>query len=182
MSKLTFEQFGELEAKYEAGTATADDLAALEPYRAKRAVLLASGFGSRMLPITINTPKPLVDVNGQRIIETLLDALLAADITEIYIVTGYKRECFELLKHDYPMVTLLENPIYASTNNISSACVAKDYFSNAYVFESDLYLRNPALIKKYRYQSCYMGVPVNETPDWCFDLSLIHISEPTRPY
>ena len=53
MSKLTFEQFGELEAKYEAGTATTDDLAALEPYRAKRAVLLASGFGSRMLPITI---------------------------------------------------------------------------------------------------------------------------------
>ena len=169
MSKLTFEQFSELEAKYEAGTATADDLAALEPYRAKRAVLLASGFGSRMLPITINTPKPLVDVNGQRIIETLLSALLAADITEIYIVTGYKRECFELLKRDYPMVTLLENPIYASTNNISSACVAKDHFSNAYVFESDLYLRNPALIKKYRYQSCYMGVPVNKTPDWCFE-------------
>ena len=84
-----------------------------------------------MLPITINTPKPLVDVNGQRIIETLLNALLAADITEIYIVTGYKRECFELLKRDYPMVTLLENPIYASTNNISSACVAKDHFSNA---------------------------------------------------
>lgn len=169
MSKLTFEQFCELEAKYEAGTATTDDLAALEPYRAKRAILLASGFGSRMLPITINTPKPLVDVNGQRIIETLLSALLAADITEIYIVTGYKQECFELLKRDYPMVTLLENPIYASTNNISSACVAKDHFSNAYVFESDLYLRNPALIKKYRYQSCYMGVPVNKTPDWCFE-------------
>ena len=67
------------------------------------------------------------------------------------------------------MVTLLENPIYASTNNISSACVAKDHFSNAYVFESDLYLRNPALIKKYRYRSCYMGVPVSETPDWCFE-------------
>ena len=53
---LTREQFDQLVAKYEAKTASLEDLAALEPYRAKRAVLLASGFGSRMLPITINTP------------------------------------------------------------------------------------------------------------------------------
>ena len=169
MGKLTYEEFEKLAAKYEAGEATDEDLDLLEPYRAKRAVLLASGFGSRMMPITINTPKPLVDVNGRKIISTILDALLAIDVTEIYIVTGYKRECFELLKLDYPTVTLLENPIYASTNNISSACVAKGFFQNAYAFESDLFLKNPGLLKKYRYYSCYMGVPVDETPDWCFD-------------
>lgn len=169
MGALTYEEFAALEAKYEAGEESEADLEALEPYRAKRAVLLASGFGSRMLPITINTPKPLVEVNGRRIITTILDALLAIDVTEIYIVTGYKRECFELLKRDYPMVTLLENPDYAVTNNISSACVAKDRFRNAYVFESDLYLKNPRLLKKYRYRSCYMGVPVGRTGDWCFD-------------
>lgn len=166
---LTAQEFNELNAKYEAGTATPQDLEALEPYRAKRAVLLASGFGSRMLPITINTPKPLVNVNGRRIIETILDALIAIDVTEIYIVTGYLKECFELLKAKYPTITLLENPVYSSTNNISSACVAREHFQNAYVFESDLFLSNPALLKKYRYQSCYMGVPVAETADWCLD-------------
>ena len=83
MESLSEQQFRLLEEKYENGTATPDDLQALEPYRAKRAVLLASGFGSRMLPITINTPKPLVNVNGKRIIETILDALLAIDVTEI---------------------------------------------------------------------------------------------------
>ena len=166
---LTFEEFLELEAKYSAGAATQDDLELLEPYRAKRAVLLASGFGSRMQPITINTPKPLVNVNGKRIIATILDALLAIDVTEIYIVTGYLKEQFELLKNDYPSITLIENPIYDSTNNISSACMAKDHFQNAYAFESDLYLKNPGLLKKYRYYSCYMGVPVDETSDWCFD-------------
>ena len=134
---LTFEQFEELNAKYENGSATAEDLEALEPYRAKRAVLLASGFGSRMLPITLNTPKPLVNVNGRRIITTILDALLAIDVQEIYIVTGYLKECFQ----------------------------------NAYVFESDLFLSNPSLLKKYRYQSCYMGVSVEQTPDWCFDVT-----------
>ena len=169
MSDLTYEEFIQIQEKYEKGLATMTDLARLEPYRAKRAVLLASGFGSRMMPITINTPKPLVDVNGRQIITTILDALLSIDIDEIYIVTGYKRECFELLRRSYPMITLLENPIYDSTNNISSACVAKDHFQNAYVFESDLYLNNPHLLKKYRYYSCYMGVPVDETPDWCFD-------------
>ena len=169
MTELSYEEFKALEARYEAGAASADDLAKLEPYRAKRAVLLASGFGNRMLPITVNTPKPMVDVNGKRIIATILDALLAADITEIYIVVGYLKEQFELLKRDYPTITLLENPIYDTTNNISSACVAKDHFRNAYAFESDLLLKNPGLIRKYRYESCYMGVPVAATDDWCFD-------------
>jgi len=169
MEELTFEQFTTLNDTYEAGNATTADLEALEPYRAKRAVLLASGFGSRMLPITINTPKPLVNVNGKRIIDSLLDALLAIGIEEIYVVTGYLNTKFKLLQDDYPMITLLENPMYDVTNNISSACVAKDHFQNAYVFESDLYLKNPALLKKYRYRSCYMGVPVESTSDWCFE-------------
>lgn len=168
MGSLTREEFDELEAKCEAGTASSQELEKMEPYRAKRAVLLASGFGSRMLPITINTPKPLVRVNGKRIIESLLDALLAIDVTEIYIVTGYLGEQFELLKRGYPMVQLIENPIFDTTNNISSAVAAKDFFRNAYVFESDLFLLNPALLKKYQYRSNYLGVPVESTADWCF--------------
>lgn len=158
-----------LEKRYEAGCASSSDLAALEPYRAKRAVLLASGFGSRMLPITLNTPKPLVNVGGRSIISTLLDALISIDIKEIYVVTGYLKEQFELLRREYPTVTLLENPLYDTTNNISSACVARAHFRNAYAFESDLFLRNPSIIKKYRYQTCYFGTPVDTTLDWCFE-------------
>lgn len=168
MGKLTLEEFCELEAKCEAGAASPQELAAMEPYRAKRAVLLASGFGSRMLPITINTPKPLVRVKGKRIIESLLDALLDIDVSEIYIVTGYLSEQFELLKRDYPIVKLIENPLFDVTNNISSAVAAKEHFQNAYVFESDLLLSNPKLLKKYQYCSNYLGVPVEETADWCF--------------
>lgn len=169
MSELSRGEFDERVARYEAETATADDLSALEPYRVKRAILLASGFGSRMVPITLNTPKPLVNVNGTRIIETILDALLGIGVTEIYIVTGYLKEQFTLLKDRYPMVTILENPIYATTNNLSSACVAAEHFSNAYVFESDLYLTNPSVLTAYNYESHYFGVPVEQTSDWCFD-------------
>lgn len=143
---------------------------ALEPYRARRVVLIAAGFGSRMVPITLNTPKPLVRVHGVRIIDTLLDALVAADIREVYIVRGYLAEQFDQLKRKYPFVRFVENPLYNEANNISSLVAAKDLLEDAYVFESDLLLKNPALISKYQYSSNYLGVPVPVTDDWCFQV------------
>lgn len=174
MEGISVEEFRLLEAKAETGAISAAESKLLEPYLARRAVLLASGMGSRLAPITINTPKPLVNVNGRRIITTLLDALLAAGVEDIIVVTGYLKEEFDLLKREYPSIRLVENPRYSTTNNISSACRAleadPDAFKNAYVFESDLFLKNPQLIRKYRYESCYMGVKVGQTPDWCFDV------------
>ena len=70
----------------EDNTITKRGLKELEPYRVKRAIFLAAGFGSRLVPITLNTPKPLVLVNGKKIIETLLDAA-KVEIPEIIIVT-----------------------------------------------------------------------------------------------
>jgi NDP-sugar pyrophosphorylase family protein len=61
----------------------------MEPHKAKRAVFIAAGFGTRLVPITLNTPKPLVRVHGERIIDSLIDACLEAGIEEIYIVRGY---------------------------------------------------------------------------------------------
>jgi len=142
---------------------------ALEPYRAKRAVFIAAGFGSRLVPITFNTPKPLVRVNGVRIIDTLLDAVCAAGIGEIIIVRGHLSEQFDQLKYKYPNIQFLENPIYNESNNISSAMCARFLLQNAYVLESDLLLKNPALISKYQYASNYLGVPVELTDDWCFE-------------
>jgi CTP:phosphocholine cytidylyltransferase-like protein len=147
-------------------TITPRGLAALEPYRVKRAIFIAAGFGSRMVPITLNTPKPLVRIKGTRIIDTLLDAVLAAGINEIYIVRGYLGEQFDQLRYKYPMIRFLENPLYNEANNISSALCARYFFENAYVFESDLLLRNPKLITPYQYTSNYLGVPVEATDDW----------------
>ena len=76
---------------------TKKGLKELEPDKVKRAIFLAAGFGSRLVPITLNTPKPLVLVNGKKIIETLLDAVIKAEIPEIIIVTGYLIEQFEIL-------------------------------------------------------------------------------------
>ncbi len=147
---------------------TSKGIEALEPYRAKRAVFIAAGFGSRMVPITLNTPKPLVRVNGQRIIDGLIDACLKADIEEIYIVRGYLGEQFDQLLYKYPMIKFIDNPLYNEANNISSSLLAKDLLSRSYVFEADLLISNPDIITKYHYTSDFLGIKVDRTDDWCF--------------
>ena len=151
----------------EGGGISGRGIDALEPYRVKRAFFLAAGFGARMVPVTLNTPKPLVRVQGQRIIDTLLDAVTAAGIDEIYIVRGYLAEQFDQLLYKYPHMRFLENPDYKETNNISSLMCARDHLRSAYLLEADLYLKNPALIAPYQYRSNYLGVPVERTDDWC---------------
>jgi len=150
------------------GRITDEGLKVLAPYKVKRAVFLAAGFGSRLVPVTLNTPKPLVRVNGKRIIDTLLDACLKIGIDEIYIVRGYLGEQFDQLLYKYPMIKFIENPIYNEANNISSALVARYLFQNAYVFESDLLLANPEILTKYHYNSDVLGIWKDRTDDWCF--------------
>ncbi len=143
-------------------------LLALEPYKVKRAVFIAAGFGSRMIPITLNTPKPLVRVHGVRIIDHLIDACLEVGIEEIYIVRGYLAEQFDQLLYKYPMIHFLENPMYNEANNISSAMIARHLFSNAYVFEADLLLADPSIITGYHYTSDFLAIKKQRTDDWCF--------------
>ena len=154
----------------ENGTITNEGVNALEPYRAKRAIFIAAGFGSRLVPITFNTPKPLVHVNGARIIDRLIDACLEAGINEIYIVRGYLADQFDQLLYKYPMIKFLENPVYNEANNISSSMVARYMLSNAYVFEADLLISNPKIITKYHYTSDFLAIKKERSDDWCFEV------------
>lgn len=152
----------------EAGKITDKGLKSLAPYRVTRAVIIAAGFGSRMVPITLNTPKPLVRVHGKRIIDSLLDAIIALGIEDIYIVRGYLPEQFDQLLYKYPMIKFVENPAYNESNNISSAMCVRYLLKNTYVCEADLLLHNPKILKKYQYSSSFYGIPVTRTDDWCF--------------
>lgn len=151
------------------GGITEAGICALEPYRAKRAIFIAAGFGSRLVPITLNTPKPLVRVHGQRIIDGLLDACLAAGISDIYIVRGYLSEQFDQLLYKYPMIKFIDNSAYNEANNISSAMCARHLFSNSYVFEADLLISNPKIITKYHYDSNFLAIRKERSDDWCFE-------------
>ena len=150
------------------GRITPAGLQALEPYRARRAVLIAAGQGSRLRPVTECTPKPLVRVGGKRIIDTLLDGLAAVGIREIYVVCGYLGEQFAELLAEYPDLQLIRNPLYAETNNIVSVLLAREHLQNAYVLEADLLVHDPGIFDKYLYHSCYLGIPTERTDDWYF--------------
>lgn len=151
---------------------------AIEPYRVKKAVILAAGFGSRMMPATADRPKPMVTVQGTRIIDTLLDALAAVGIRDITIVRGYRKEKLDELKEKYPYLTMIDNDMYDSTNNISSAILALDKLRDGcYLCEADLFIRNPGIITKYQYASNILGSYSLETDDWCFRLDNGHICE-----
>lgn len=152
---------------------------ALEPYKVKKAIFIAAGFGSRMVPITLNTPKPLVLVHGKKIIETLLDAVVAVGIEEIVIVRGYLGEQFDCLLKKYPTIRFIDNPVYNLENNISSAYLVKDELAQSYVFESDLLLYDPSIIRKYEYGSNYLGMRVTRSDDWCLHTKSGYISKIT---
>lgn len=169
--KITAEERGILEQAgyFSDGKVTDKGLAALEPYRVKRAIVLAAGFGSRLVPVTLDTPKPLVKVHGKRIVETVLDALVARGITDITLVRGYKKEQFDVLLEKYPFLRLIDNDEYDKTNNISSAIRAIEEIEDCYICEADLLLANPAILRGYEYETNYLASACEETDDWCFD-------------
>ena len=165
----TVKELSEIDA-IDKGKITTTGLDMLEPYRVRRAVIIAAGFGSRMVPLTFNTPKPLVRVHGERIIDSQIDACLAAGVDDIYIVRGYLGEQFDQLRYKYPMVKFIENPAYNDANNISSVLCARYMLQGSYVFEADILVYNPKIIRRYQYQSNYLGIYKERTDDWCFDI------------
>lgn len=140
-----------------------------KPIRVERIILMAAGLGSRLSPITDTTPKPLVRVNGKRMIDRTIEAAIAAGIEDIVVVRGYKAEMFDELLEDYPQIRFVENPDYAVGNNVLSVRLVKELLPNAYVAEADLVLSNPALIEPTQEHSNYLGVPCAHTDDWAFE-------------
>ena len=150
---------------------TEKGLLVLEQYRVRKAIILAAGFGSRMLPATKDKPKPLVLVNNVRIIDTLLDALIKAEINDIVIVTGYKGDRFNELLNKYPTIKLVNNPIFDKTNNISSIMTVLNQLDCCYICVADLYISHPNIITKYQYCSNILGSYSLQTDDWSFKMN-----------
>lgn len=138
-------------------------------FEAKRAIFMAAGLGSRMNPVTLNTPKPLVKVNGIRIMDTLIDALLSKRIDDITIVRGYLGNKFNELLEKYPMIKFIDNDKYDTTNNIYSIYLARHLLEDAYILEADLLLSNKDIITKYHNSSDFLAFKIDYTDDWCFD-------------
>lgn len=120
----------------------------------KRAIILAAGFGMRMVPINTEMPKGLLEVNGEPLIERIIKQLHEVGIQEIYVVAGFMKEKYEYLMDEYS-VELVVNPDYAAKNNLHSLRLVKEHLENAYIIPCDIWCdRNP--FHRHELYSWYM--------------------------
>lgn len=134
----------------------------------KNAVILAAGFGMRMVPINTQSPKALLEVNGETIIERTIKQLHEIGVTEIYVVVGFMKEQFEYLIDEYG-VELVVNEHYAEKNNLHSLNLVAEHISNTYIIPCDIWcMKNP-----YSRNELYSWYMVNDLVD---DESMVRVN------
>ena len=115
----------------------------IQACRPQNAILLAAGYGMRMIPIQQERPKALLCVRGEKLIERQIRQLQEVGIRNITIVVGFMKEKFDYLI-DLFGVKLVVNPLYYRKNNLASLALVRDQIANTYVLPCDLYCaQNP---------------------------------------
>ena len=134
-----------------------------------RAIILAAGMGTRLRPITLTTPKSLIEVAGETLIERQIRFLQEKGVHEIIVVTGYLAEKFGFLREKYG-VTLVHNAEYQRYNNFYTMYLVKDYLADSYVIDADNYLVHNFLLDNPT-QSLYFGVQKSQFVDeWVLEI------------
>lgn len=147
----------------------------------KRAIIMAAGIGQRLQPLTLKTPKPLITVNGTRMIDTIIDGLHANGIYEIYVVVGHLKEQFYEWVKDKPGIRIIENPYYDTCNNISSLYAAREYLGDCIILDGDQIICAPEILAPQFTLSGYNAVWCEgETKEWLLTLKDGVVSECSR--
>jgi len=132
---------------------------------------MAAGTGKRMQPLTLHVPKPLIKVNGVRMIDTVVDGLRENGITEIYVVVGHLKEQF----YDWGKkkgVLIIDNPFYDTCNNISSLYVAREYLEDCFIIDGDQIIYNSSVFDPRFTLSGYNAVWCEgKTNEWILDVA-----------
>lgn len=132
----------------------------------KRAIFIAAGEGSRLRPVTLEIPKPLIEVHGKRMIDQSLEALERQGVNEIYLVVGYKKEKFFEAYRNNPHIHFIENPDYTKGNNITSLYHARDYLPGSFVLEADLVVKEDTILNPLIEKSGYLASWMNPATEW----------------
>lgn len=138
-----------------------------ETHMVRRAVIMAAGTGTRMRPLTDSIPKPLVKVNGVRMIDSVVNALRANGINEIYVVVGHLKEQFYEWVSGQNDIKLIENPYYDTCNNISSLYAAREHLEDSIILDGDQIIYREKILEPHFTLSGYNAVWCEgETDEW----------------
>lgn len=136
----------------------------------KRAIFIAAGEGKRLRPVTLETPKPLVEVNGSRIMDRSIAALRKKGIQDIYIVVGYKKEKFYEVYGNASDIHIIENPYYLQGNNITSMYLAREFLPESFVIEGDLLVNDDSVFDIQIKKSGYVASWMDASQEWSLTL------------
>lgn len=128
--------------------------AELDDKKPKNAIILAAGYGMRMVPINVEVPKGLLEVKGEPLIERIISQLHEIGIYEIYVVVGFMKEQYEYLIDKYD-VTLVFNKEYAVKNNLHSLYRVVEKIGNTYIVPCDIWCKNNPF-SNHEWYSWYM--------------------------
>jgi len=118
-----------------------------------RVIILAAGQGKRLLPLTAEVPKALLDIGGKPLIERQVEAFAGCGVTDFVVITGYAsgrmEEALKSIGARYGVaIKCLYNPFYAVADNLASCWLARGEMNDDFiqvngdnVFRSDLVAR-----------------------------------------
>lgn len=109
-----------------------------EEHKPQNAIILAAGYGMRMIPINTETPKGLLQIDGEPLIERQIRQLQEVGVKDITVVVGFMKEYYEYLMDEYH-VKLLVNMDYHQKNNLHSLNLAREKIGNTYIVPCDVW-------------------------------------------
>ena len=141
-----------------------------------KAIILSAGRGSRLLPLTQDLPKCLLDVGGRSVLALQLDTLHAAGIEEAVVVTGFNAHMVEAkiaaraLAAPGPRVTTLFNPFYQVADNLASCWMARAHMDDDFiVINGDTLFSAPVIDAILTAQDTPISVTIDQKADYDSD-------------
>lgn len=138
-----------------------------------RAIILSAGQGSRLLPLTADRPKCLIDFSGKTLLDWQLDALIANGIDDIVIVTGFRFDQVEAALvargETRAKVRTLYNPFYQVADNLGSVWLARSQMEGDFLILNGDNLIPPALVARALKTTTPISVTVDIKDDYDAD-------------
>jgi L-glutamine-phosphate cytidylyltransferase len=135
-----------------------------------KAVILSAGKGSRLLPLTADRPKCLIEMSGKTLLDWQLDALQAAGIGDIVVVTGFRDHLVDEVAARRTGVRTLFNPFYHVADNLGSVWMARGEFDrDLLLLNGDTLVSGPLLARVLAAEPGPIAVTVDEKDDYDSD-------------